>query len=86
MSKTINKELKKVKLLMDCNILAINVDRTNSVLFHSHRMKLPDYLIPAMSPFTIGKQFVKKTKYVRFSGILLGENFSSKYKTNELCR
>lgn len=45
LSKTINKELRKVKSWIDCNKLVINIDKTNYVLFHSSRKKLTD-LIP----------------------------------------
>ena len=31
----VNNELKKVKAWMDCNKLALNIEKTNYVLFHS---------------------------------------------------
>ena len=41
LSKTVNKELKKVKSWLDCNKLALNIEKTNLVLIHSPRKKLP---------------------------------------------
>ena len=45
LTKTVNKELTKVKIWMDCNKLALIIDKTNFVLFHAPKKKLPD-LIP----------------------------------------
>ena len=41
LTKTVNKEPKKVKTWMDCNKLALNIDKTNFVLFHAPKKKLP---------------------------------------------
>ncbi len=43
--RSINKELCKVKSWLDCNKLAINIDKTNFVLFHSPRKKLLDHTL-----------------------------------------
>ncbi len=43
--KTINKELSRVKSWLDCNKPALNIDKTNFVLFHSSRKILPDQII-----------------------------------------
>ena len=40
-----NRELKKVKKWLDANRLALNIDKTNFVTFHSHRTKLPEPVI-----------------------------------------
>ena len=44
LTKTVNKELKKVKNWMDCNRLALNIEK-NFVLFHAPKKKL-SVLIP----------------------------------------
>ena len=44
LTNTINKELSNVKSWLDCNKLALNIDKTNFVLFHSPRKKLPDHI------------------------------------------
>ena len=38
----VNKELTSVKSWLDCNKFALNIDKTNFVLFHSPRKKSPD--------------------------------------------
>ena len=35
LTKKVNKELNKVESWLDCNKLALNIDKTNFVLFHS---------------------------------------------------
>ena len=64
---------------MDCNKLALNIDKTNFVLFHSPKKKLPDLI-----PLKFGKKPVKMTKYVKFLGILVDEHLSWKYHICEL--
>ena len=54
LTKKINRELKKVKLWLDSNKLALNIEKTNFVLFHSPRGKLPEF-----TNLEIGKQFKK---------------------------
>ena len=79
LSKTVNKELKKVKSWLDCNKLALNIEKTNFVLFHSPRKKLPNLM-----NLKFGKCSIKKTKYVKFLGVLVDEHLSWKYHINEL--
>ena len=56
LSKTVNKELKKVKSWKDCNKLSIKIDKTSPVLFDSPRKKLPD-----LNQLKFRKQIIKKT-------------------------
>ena len=58
---------------MDCNKLALNIDKTNFVLFHSPKKKLPDLI-----PLKFGKKIIKRTKYVKFLGVLVDEHLSWK--------
>ena len=79
LSKTVNKERKKVKTWLDCNKLALNINKTNFVLFHSPKKKLPD-----LTPLNFGKNNIKTTKYVKFLGVLVDEHLSWKYHTCEI--
>ena len=72
--KTVNREHKKVKAWMDCNKLALNIDKTNFVVFHSPKKKLPE-----LTPLKFGKKIIKRTKYVEFLGVLVDEHLSWKY-------
>ena len=77
----VNKELKKLKLWLDSNKLAFNVDKTNFVLFHSPHKKLSEY-----ADLKIGKQFIQRTLYVKFLGVMIDEHLTWKYHTTELCK
>ena len=81
LSKTVNKELRKVKTWLDCNKLALNINKTNFVLFHSPKKTFPDLI-----PLKFGKENITRTKYVKFLGVLVGKHLSWKYHTRELCK
>ena len=81
LTKTVNKEFKKVKSWMDCDKLVINIDKANFVLFHTPRKKLPDLI-----PLKLGKKVIKKSKCVKFLGLLVDEHLSWKHHTTELCK
>ncbi len=81
LTKSINKELSKVKIWLDCNKLALNIDKTNFVLFHSPRKKLPDLI-----NIKFGKKNVTRAKHVKFLGVLLDEHLTWKYHTTELLK
>ena len=66
-----NRELRKVKKLLDANRLALNIDKTNFEIFHSPRTKL---LEPIVIRFCRKK--IQREKYVKFLGVLLNENLS----------
>ena len=71
LTKTVNKELNKVKSWFDCNKFALTIDKTNVVLFHSPRMQLPDLI-----NLKFGKKGIKRVKYVKFLGVLVDEHLS----------
>ena len=75
----VNNELKKVKAWMDCNKLALNIEKTNYVLFHSPKKKSTDLI-----PLKFGKKNITRAKYVKFLGVLVDEHLSWKYHICEL--
>ena len=81
LEKVVNNELKHVKKWLDVNKLALNVDKTNFIIFHSRQHSLNKSV-----NIKIGKEHVKKAKYVKFLGLLLDENLSWKYHLSELRR
>ena len=81
LTKKVNKELKKVKRWLDSNKLALNIEKTNCVLFHSPWKKLTEH-----NNLKIGKQNIQRTKYVKFLGVLMDEHLTWKYHTTELCK
>ena len=58
LTRKVNKELKKFKVWLDSNKLALNIEKTNFVLFHSPQKKLT-----GDTRLKIGKQDIQKTKY-----------------------
>ena len=77
----VNKELKKVKMWLDVNKLALNIDKTNFIIFKS-----PQHSCPVTVSIKIGSLPIRKTCYVTFLGVLLDENLSWKYHLTELSK
>ena len=76
-----NKHLRYVKKWLDANKLALNLDKTNFVLFHS-----PQVSITELIRLKFGKKQVHQEKYVSFLGVLLDEHLTWKYHITELSR
>ncbi len=65
----LQKELKQVKKWLDANKLALNIERTNFVIFHS----LQNSLITNPS-IKIGNQHARQAIHVKSLGLLLNEH------------
>ena len=72
--KTINKELRKVQKWLESNRLALNIDKTNFLLFEENIV------------LKLGKKKIKHENHVRFFGVLLDSNLSWKTHLNELSK
>ena len=81
LQKVVNKELKHVKKWLDANKLALNVDKTNVVIFHSAQNPLNESI-----NIKIVYRYVKQVKYVKFLGLLFDGNLSWKYHKSELSK
>ena len=79
--KIVTRELRKVRKWLEANRLALNIEKTNFVLFHSNKRKvtLPIFL-------KIGRRKIKEENYVRFLGVLLNSTLSWKYHMSELSK
>ena len=77
----INKELLKVKSWLEINKLALNIEKTSFVIFHSSRKKLTDDI-----QIKFGKKPVTRAKYVKFLGVLMDEHLSWKFHITELTK
>ena len=64
-----NRELRKVKTWLDANCLALNIDKTNFVIFHPPRTKLREPILIRSC-----RKRIQREKYVKFLGVLLDEN------------
>ena len=60
------KELKHAKKWLDANKLALNVENTNFIVFHSPQNSLDENI-----NIKVGKGHVKQAKFVKFLGLLL---------------
>ena len=81
LEKVVNKELKLVKKWLDANKLALNVDKTNFIIFRS-----PKHSLERTISIKIGREHVNQAKYVKFLGILLDENLNWRYHLSELSK
>ena len=59
--KVVNQELRKVRKWLEANRLALNIEKTNFVLFHSTQHKLTDHIY-----LKIGRKKIKQETYARF--------------------
>ena len=76
-----NRELKKVKKWLDANRLSLNIDKTDFVIFHPPRIKIPE---PVIVKF--GRKKIQREYCAKFLGVVLDANLSWKYHINELLK
>ena len=79
--KVVNRELGEVRKWLEANRLALNVHKTNFVIFHSQQQKLTDHIV-----LKIGNKNIKQESYVKFLGVLLDSNLSWKFHLAELSK
>ena len=73
-----NGELQKVCKWLESNRLALNIDKTNFVLFHSSQCNLTEHIV-----LKIGNKKLKQESHVRFLGVLLDSTLSWKFHISE---
>ena len=66
-----NRELRHVKKWLEANKLAINIEKTNFVVFHSPSKKLTEPII-----LKCGRKKIIHANHVKFLGVLLDETLS----------
>ena len=67
----INDELEKINKLLKLNKLAVNVDKTNSILFHKRRPVTP-------IQFSMNNRTIDVVQYFNYLGIMLDADMSWK--------
>ena len=77
--KILNRELRKVRKWLEANRLALNIERTNFVLFHSSQRKLTQTIV-----LKIGKNKIKQETHVRSLSVLSDSTLSWRYHLTEL--
>ena len=73
LEKTMNKELKKLSLWLNVNRLALNVSKTNFVIFRGFR-KSCDHNVTLL----INKKAIEQKSYVKYLGVLIDEHLNWK--------
>ena len=81
LQKTLNRQQRYFKKWLDANKLALNLDKTNFVLFHSPQVSTTK---PIRLKFV--KNRIHQEKYVQLLGLLLDEHLTWKYQITELSR
>ena len=71
MEKTINAELKKLSLWLNLNRLALNVSKTNFVIFRSHQ-KIPNHNVTLL----MNNKALQQKDHVNYLGVLLDQHLS----------
>ena len=79
--KTVNKELRKVRKWLEANRLALSIDKTNFVIFHSPQNIPNDQVI-----IKFGRKKVNQETCVKFLGVLLDSSLSWKPHITELSK
>ena len=79
--KIVNRELRKVCKWLEANRLALNINKTNFVLFHSSQRNLTEHIV-----LKISNKKLKQERHVRFLGVLLDSTPSWKFHISELSR
>ena len=74
----VNTELKKEKIWLDVNRLSLNLDKTKFITFKS-----PQHHFTEVVNIKVGSVLDKQSKYVKFLGVLLGENLPWEYYLTE---
>ena len=75
LEKTVNEELKKLSLWLNLNRLALNVGKTNFVIFRSCQ-KVPNHNVTLL----MNKKALQQKDHVKYLGVLLDQHLSWKYQ------
>jgi len=78
----VNKDLLDLDSWCRRNQLAINVNKTNLIIFHSPQRKIPD----GISPIKINKQKLQLVHSTKFLGFILDQNLSWKQHVKHICK
>ena len=71
LEKTVNEELKKLSLWLNLNRLALNISKTNFVIFRSCR-RIADHNVTLI----MNRKALQQSEYVKYLGVLLDEHLN----------
>ena len=75
LEKTVNEELKKLTMWLNVNRLALNVSKTNFVIFRSHQKTLDHNVTLLMN-----NKALEQKDHVKYLGVLLDQHLSWRYQ------
>ena len=81
LQKVVNKELRKVRKWLEANRLALNISKTNYVIFHSNSKKINDFI-----RIKLGRKAITRMNYVKYLGVLIDSTLSWKPHVTELSK
>ena len=81
LEKTVNKELKLLTLWLNLNRLALNVSKTNFVIFRSTKRPLNHNVILIMN-----RKAIEQKDHVKYLGILMDQHLSWKYHISSVSK
>ena len=81
LQKIMNRELKKVRKWLETNRLALNISKTNFVLFHSPSKKINDFI-----RIRLGRKTITRLNHVKYLRILIDSALSWKPHLTELSK
>ena len=79
--KVVNKELRKVRKWLEANRLALNISKTNYVIFHSNSKKINDFI-----RIKLGRKAITRMNYIKYLGVLIDSTLSLKPHVTELSK
>ena len=79
LEKTVNEELKKLSLWLNINRLALNIGKTNFVIFRSPQKALNHNVTLLMN-----KKALQQKDHVKYLGVLIDEHLSWKYQIKSI--
>ena len=79
LEKTVNKELKKLSLWLNLNRLALNVSKTNFVIFRSYQ-KIPNHNVTLL----MNNRALEQKDHVKYLGVLLDQHLCWKHQIKNI--
>ena len=81
LQKVVNRELRGVRKWLEANRLALNISKTNYVIFHSHSKKVSEFI-----RIKLGRKTINRVNYIKYLGILVDSTLSWKPHVTELAK
>ena len=81
LQKVINRELRKVRKWLEANRLALNISKTNYVIFHQPSIKINEFI-----KIKLGWKAINQVNCIKYLGIFIDSTLSWKPHVTELSK